>query len=354
MPHKTTHSIDIPPFPTGLKEAPVQRISLTSILSADAAALADLKTACRTHGFFYLDLADCPYGNALQRTSSQLHSLMHAAFALPQSSKQQNAIGGPGARGLFGFKKAGIVATDDVHQRRDRGEMWNVSKDDVLGQSDRPVEYPTVIGEQAVLFEEFDRTAHEVGMCVLDVLADSLGVSREELRGRHRITEQSGDHSRLTWGPGDSEAEGKASTVDDASTRITTYAHTDFGSVTLLFNWLGGLQIESHEPNPKTGQKEWQWVRPLDGHAICNLGDSMVQFSGGQLRSGKHRVVAAPGEQAKLDRYSLVYFVRPEDDVVLEDLTVSPNERDQGGKKYKAKEWIEMRGRDLGNAVKSD
>jgi hypothetical protein len=43
----------------------------------------------------------------------------------------------------------------------------------------------------------------------------------------------------------------------------------------------------------------------------------MVKFTNGALRSAKHRVVPAPGLQAELDRYSVVYFVRPHDDALM-------------------------------------
>jgi hypothetical protein len=32
-------------------------------------------------------------------------------------------------------------------------------------------------------------------------------------------------------------------------------------------------------------------LKPLAGHAICNIGDALVLFSGGILRSNLHRVV---------------------------------------------------------------
>ncbi|KAF7339074.1 Clavaminate synthase-like protein [Mycena venus] len=92
-------------------------------------------------------------------------------------------------------------------------------------------------------------------------------------------------------------------------------AHTDFGSLSFLHNRLGGLQVLV------PGTEEWQYVKPLPGHAICNLGDAMVIFSGGILRSNLHRVVNPPGAQGSLDRYSLVYFTRPADSVVLRALT---------------------------------
>lgn len=47
--------------------------------------------------------------------------------------------------------------------------------------------------------------------------------------------------------------------------------------------------------------------------AIINLGDTAVKFSNGIFCSGRHRVVPAPGEQGLWPRYSVVYFVRPED-----------------------------------------
>ena len=51
-----------------------------------------------------------------------------------------------------------------------------------------------------------------------------------------------------------------------------------------------------------------------------NLGDATVKFTNGLLRSNIHRVVSPPGAQADCTRYSLVYFSRPEDDVILKRL----------------------------------
>ena len=43
----------------------------------------------------------------------------------------------------------------------------------------------------------------------------------------------------------------------------------------------------------------------------------MVKFTGGILRSNLHRVVKPPGEQWKVRRQALVYFLRPEHEVAL-------------------------------------
>jgi isopenicillin N synthase-like dioxygenase len=79
-------------------------------------------------------------------------------------------------------------------------------------------------------------------------------------------------------------------------------------------NRLGGLQVQLPQSD------EWVYIRPVPGYAIVNLGDAMVNFSGGILRSNLHRVVSPPGEQAREVRHSLVYFSRPEHNVILKRL----------------------------------
>jgi len=94
-------------------------------------------------------------------------------------------------------------------------------------------------------------------------------------------------------------------------------------------------------------------VKPLPGHCIVNLGDAMVKFTNGLLRSNIHRVVSPPGEQAKETRYSLVYFSRPEDEVILKRLEGSDliPELKEGEKEEEvnSKEWIKLQAMRLRN-----
>ena len=62
------------------------------------------------------------------------------------------------------------------------------------------------------------------------------------------------------------------------------------------------------------------WLTTRKGHCVCNLGDAMVKFTAGILRSNIHRVVNPPGEQGDSTRISVVYFSRPEDPVILKVL----------------------------------
>ena len=106
---------------------------------------------------------------------------------------------------------------------------------------------------------------------------------------------------------------------------IRAGAHSDFGSVTLLFQLPGqpGLEI-------KTPSGEWTAVPvdPLagspderrDGRALpilVNIGDLLEDWTGGLLKSTVHRVIFPQGEDGA-DRYSIAYFCHPLDDARLD------------------------------------
>jgi isopenicillin N synthase-like dioxygenase len=198
--------------------------------------------------------------------------------------------------------------------------------------------WPQVILDHKPLFATYCRSAHATGLLIMDILADKLGVPRSEIRSRHKIEELAGDHIRFTRGPPRKTAE---------MPEIQTPSHTDFGTITILMNWLGGLQVWS-ESSRKAGPLEpdvpgeWLWVQPKPGCAIVNLGDAAVKFTNGVLCSGRHRVIPAPGEQGKWPRYSIVYFVRPTDHARLRTLKGSgiPQPGDGEEEGIEAKEWI--------------
>lgn len=79
------------------------------------------------------------------------------------------------------------------------------------------------------------------------------------------------------------------------------------------------------------------FYQPIPRHAICNVGDALALFSGGILRSNLHRVLydflltistfvhvafsrPPPLSQAGIERFSLVYFTRPGNSVILRAL----------------------------------
>jgi isopenicillin N synthase-like dioxygenase len=126
----------------------------------------------------------------------------------------------------------------------------------------------------------------------------------------------------------------KTSASETRTVEQVAGAHTDFGSLTVLFNNIGGLQVLLSK------EEGWKWVPPRKDCAIINLGDAMVSFTEGFFKSATHRVVQPPPNQRAFDRYSVVYFERPNDDVKLRPLTRDAGPLDQYPT---AKEWIERR-----------
>ena len=96
---------------------------------------------------------------------------------------------------------------------------------------------------------------------------------------------------------------------DKENMKVAHGAHTDFGSLSFLHNRLGGLQVLPR--GSSNIEEDWVYVRPIIGHAICNIGDTLTLYSGGILKSSLHRVVPPPGEQGAHERWSVVFFSRP-------------------------------------------
>lgn len=334
---------DLPPFPEDVPTVPIARISLSKILAHDASESAAALEACRTHGFFYLDLTSAALGESLVQQSEDLLQLSYQAFDHPLASKQQHAL----VKGvsLFGYKEAGTVKLTDPNHRPDTTEFFNIAKDHMHGVTESR-SYPPAILAQKPLIASFQQNAHSLGMLLLGTLAQQLDLPASAFTDKNIFTCPSGDHVRLTH---------KYAHVSDSSA-IGLPSHTDFGSITILFNWLGGLQIQSHDP---AKQGEWAYVQPLPNHAIINLGDAMVTFTNGVLKSAKHRVVPAPGEQANVDRYSIVYFVRPHDSVMMEPVEkfrdveekvkVAGKFEPEGDGVLTAGEWMKQRAVQMGS-----
>lgn len=120
---------------------------------------------------------------------------------------------------------------------------------------------------------------------------------------------------------------------------IRAGAHSDYGSLTCLFQQPGGppgLEIKSPDDNG-----EWAAVpvNPLMNHdndnnvensnssplpILVNIGDLLEDWTGGLLKSTVHRVVFPQNtkknekKKKESDRYSLAYFCHPLDEVLLE------------------------------------
>lgn len=178
---------------------------------------------------------------------------------------------------------------------------------------------------------------YSVGTVILRHLDKHLHLPEGTLASLQRLDRVSGSTLRMLRYPSQPESD----------RRTAFLGHTDIGTITILFNVLGGLQILP--PGMEAKEENWRYVRPQPGCAIVNLGDAMVEWSGGILRSNLHRVYFAPGAQAVLDRYSVAYAIRPEGVIPMKRLAIEGSliplpEEGEIDLDCNANEWLARKG----------
>lgn len=178
---------------------------------------------------------------------------------------------------------------------------------------------------------------------ILKSLAVALDLSSEsEISNTHR---ESRFQLRLLHYPSVS----RSILTSNQKTRIA--AHSDFGTITLLFqDSVGGLEIESP---PSSGR--FIPGTPIPGTVLVNIGDLMERWSNGRWRSTLHRVVAPPVDPGKINgstegnqickaRYSIPFFATADPETVIEALPGCWSE--ENPKKYEsvtAWDYVQMR-----------
>lgn len=188
----------------------------------------------------------------------------------------------------------------------DRFEWFNLGQDGLMGNT--PLQpLPPLIHKHLPLFTSFLKHGQDIATTINIALATQLSLPPHTFTLLQRPTEPSGTVVRLIRAFAYPETE-----TETESPRTSMIHHTDFGTITLLANVLGGLQILPPTASSATDEAAWRWVRPQPGCLIVNLGDAMVAWTAGALRSNVHRIKYAPGLQRSVDRYSLAILFRPE------------------------------------------
>jgi isopenicillin N synthase-like dioxygenase len=293
----TMASTTLPPFPEDIPTHPLLVVDYALIKAGDQQEIEQLWKAATELGFWYLN------NHGVGEEVNRMFHMGEETMDLPLAEKMKYEQGDDGMS--FGYKAAGANATDE-YGSLDTVEFINIAKDDVLAWPEQARrDYPSTVKEHMdSTIVPFVRKSLEVNNTLLDVFTEKLGLPHGALMKRHTLAEFSGSEARcIKTAPLPGDVPVKA-----------IGAHTDFGSLSFLHNRLGGLQVLV------PGTDSWQYVKPIPGHAICNVGDAIALFSGGILRSNMHRVVAPPGAQSCFDRWSLVYFTRPGNSVMLRAL----------------------------------
>jgi isopenicillin N synthase-like dioxygenase len=213
-------------------------------------------------------------------------------------------------------------------------QFYNVGQDDMTGVSE-PMSNPPCIEAHRSDIRAYMERAHSVVNLLCSHLDRQLQLVPGTLMSLQPMTAPSGTSLRML--------RCLPQPTDDRRTSLL--GHTDLGSLTILFNITGGLQLLAPDsPNAKD-ERNWRYVQPVPGCAIVNLGDAMVEWTAGILRSNMHRITFAPGEQGTVPRYSLAYLVRPDGDAPMkrlsggESLIPEPEQGEADDSSMNARQW---------------
>jgi isopenicillin N synthase-like dioxygenase len=107
--------------------------------------------------------------------------------------------------------------------------------------------------------------------------------------------------------------------LDDALAKtggVSCGEHSDYGCLTLLLDdgTPGALQV--FRRGEREGEGSWVNAEPVKGALVVNVGEMVEKWTGGEVRSTKHRVV----HTGKSFRVSVPFFLEPGRDVIVECL----------------------------------
>ena len=151
-------------------------------------------------------------------------------------------------------------------------------------------------------FRDTATTLYEAGLSaahrLLRVLAQSLEVPLDFFTPLH-----SGENVTLRF------LHYPANLQSKSHAQLGAGAHTDYGSITLLFqDDVGGLEVRGAD-------NTWLFAPPVPDAVVINTGDLMERWTNGRFRSTLHRVRPIAGDR---DRYSIALFVDPDSAVEVE------------------------------------
>ncbi len=186
--------------------------------------------------------------------------------------------------------------------------------------SDKRLHFPLGLSAHQELLKHFISDSHALANTILSSLSTSLNLGRaERFENYHRPDVPSTSIAALQYYP---------LTDLPEDTSAGHFAHTDTGSLTILFNTDWGLQAYS------SARRAWEYVAPRENCAIINVGDALKFISGFRLESSLHRVVPWHRPSTASARYASIFFLRPNHHAEF---------MDSEGVKWTANRWLEKK-----------
>nr|QNN94287.1 EmeC [Acremonium sp.] len=242
------------------------------------------------------DLVDalCMEGFVKLRNHGIDQESIDKVFEWPNPHRGYSYVGQEKLSRVKDFEK-GVRETVQVH---DIKESYDQGPPDDEMYPNRWPESKVIPGFRPFMESFYDK-CHGVHLNLLRALGTGLGLGPARLESLCNVNTS---ELRLNHYPACA-----ASQIRAGAMRISE--HTDFGTVTLLFqDSQGGLEIEDQE-NPGS----YFPIMPEDRYEmIINIGDCLQLWTNKRLRSTSHRVVTPPAASEWLpSRYSVAYFAKP-------------------------------------------
>ncbi|KAH8801666.1 hypothetical protein F5884DRAFT_807468 [Xylogone sp. PMI_703] len=269
----------------------------------------------QTAGFVYLHNHSIP-----QSQIAQIFSTSAAFFTRPVEEK--NALGWTSPEANRGYSAPGrektSFLTDKAEIERlktsvpDLKESFEIGRE---GEEGLPNQWPQNAGPEgaAGVFKdrmmEFHDTCKGLHIEVMRAIAVGMGLAEDYFDS---FTDGGDNTLRLLHYPSVPK-----SVFRDNKAQVRAGEHTDYGSITLLFqDDRGGLQV-------KSPRGTFVDATPIEGSVVINAGDLLARWSNDTIKSTMHRVVEPPAREGDDSetypaRYSVAYFCNPNFDRYIE------------------------------------
>jgi len=255
---------------------------------------AELMRVGKDPGFFYV------VGHELgDHVAAGVFDLAQAFFNAPLEDKLAFA-NGSGDLGYTGLREETLSGAGPG----DVKESFYLSDP---GRTAQPLPMGLERGREtmAAFFSGCDR----LSKTLLEGLAVGLGMPKDFLSTAH--TGES-CRMRLINYPPVSQLSSRHSLTSEGPEDIRAGAHSDYGSLTLLFRQpsdQGGLQV--------LRDGAWVDVACLPDTIVVNIGDALEFWTAGRLRSTVHRVAFPRTARENVGRLSIPVFIQPDRHVIL-------------------------------------
>lgn len=292
--------------------APIPTLALSSNNKAELAK--SVQEAFSTLGFLYVTHPDLD-----QISISKIFEISKVFFTQSSELEKTKCARKADNMGYVAFKAEHLDPLSSP--QGDTKEAFNLGRlilQDGLPVAPKTQVIPSTLENHLPAIYEFQETCRSICLEILNLLAISLGLSKDIFTSQHMAKEDDLSILRMLYYA--SQPSNPENPSGSASIRAG--AHSDYGSLTLLFQESDGptgLQVlTSSETDPTSS---WKDVAVQPGAILVNIGDALEFWTGGKLKSTVHRVIQPthPSHHHPT-RFSIAYFCQPDPDAILKDV----------------------------------